>query len=259
VGQAVLFQKKRPVFKKGKAMSENINNPAYILKALHGVIQKVKQPARNQENSYYHNTYADLGSCLDSVKKELFKAGLSMIQYPVDCEDKSVLKLVTLIFNEDGHLFRMEHQMPLYSTKPQDFGSALTYLRRYSINAIFLQFAEDDDDGNAASGKKNGKQKKMESETFLGDRREAMETGQGSEPSLEVKQRDCYLDLIDKMRLSESDEDIDRVKALISTAVKDQMVTGPQLKDLIQKGIEQRKKVRDAAVAVAIPNEDVPF
>jgi hypothetical protein len=36
-------------------------------------------------------------------------------------------------------------------TNPQKAGSAITYLRRYSLTAILGVFSEDDDDGNVAA------------------------------------------------------------------------------------------------------------
>ena len=46
--------------------------------------------------------------------------------------------------------------MPVMDVKAQSIGSALTYARRYALQSI-LGLAAEDDDGNAASGRQEGK------------------------------------------------------------------------------------------------------
>lgn len=238
---------------------------AEIMKALYGVIQKLKQPVRNQENNYYHTTYADLGACLDAVKKELFKAGLAMIQSPATCDEKSLLRLDTEIFNEEGQVITFHHQMPLPDANPQNFGKAMTYLRRYAINALFLQFAEEDDDGNYAQKNNGGaasKQHTMKSSRFEDSKQnrfEALERGQGSTPEMATKQNDCYLDFNAELDKAGSDEDLDSIKSRMNKAWTAGLLTKTAVDKLADHGRQRRYEVNKPPVKQEVKPDDVPF
>lgn len=101
---------------------------------------------KNHTNPHFKSRYADLSDVLAAVRPVLAKHGIALVQ-PLRWTDAG-LELVTALLKGDE---RLESSMPLpVDAKPQDLGSRLTYLRRYSLCALLGVAAEDDDDGNAA-------------------------------------------------------------------------------------------------------------
>jgi ERF superfamily len=93
----------------------------------------------------YTFSYAPLDTILDAVGPALMKNGLAFVQL-LDGGD-----LVTMLIHESGA--SLEGRTPLPAmTDIQSFGSAVTYLRRYAIQALLGIAAEEDDDGNRGSG-----------------------------------------------------------------------------------------------------------
>lgn len=91
--------------------------------------------------------YADLADVLGGVLGTLSKNGLALTQTmrPVD----DWMALVTTLMHTSGET--IESVMPItIDGNPQAFGSALTYMRRYSVQSILGIAAEEDDDGQAA-------------------------------------------------------------------------------------------------------------
>ena len=58
--------------------------------------------------------------------------------------------------------------------------------------------------------------KTLKSDLEKDDIQQALETGQGSQVNLETRQRDCYIDMREKIAAALSDEDLDQVKADLS-------------------------------------------
>lgn len=93
----------------------------------------------------YSFKYAPLDSILNAVRKPLADNGLAISQL-LDSGN-----LVTTLLHKDGG--SLSGRLPLPDVEGiQEFGSAVTYLRRYSIQAILGIAAEEDDDGNHAAG-----------------------------------------------------------------------------------------------------------
>lgn len=106
--------------------------------------QKEFQPiTKGHTNPHYNSRYADLSDVLKAVLPALQANGILLTQ-PIENGD-----LVTrLILGGES----LESRVPLnLDRKPQEIGSELTYMRRYSLAALLGVASEDDDDGNAAS------------------------------------------------------------------------------------------------------------
>lgn len=97
------------------------------------------------EKRYY---YSDLSTVLDQVKGPLAKYGLSIIQFPNEVEKGLVL--TTILAHSSGEKIESSVPLPLES-RPQDLGSYITYMRRYSICSLLAINGEDDDDGEIAN------------------------------------------------------------------------------------------------------------
>ena len=95
----------------------------------------------------YTFKYAPLDSILAAVRGPLAENGLTLSQL-LDGDD-----LVTMLLHKDGQTITGRFPLPqVEGSTIQNLGSAITYLRRYSIQAILGIAAEEDDDGNRAAG-----------------------------------------------------------------------------------------------------------
>ena len=112
--------------------------------------QKGFAPAlKTSSNPHFRSKYADLAACVEAVIDSLNANGIAMIQQTHECEGGVTVETVFLHESGEtmsgGKLF-----VPATKHDAQGFGSALTYARRYSLQAA-CGIAPEDDDGNAAT------------------------------------------------------------------------------------------------------------
>ena len=93
----------------------------------------------------YTFRYAPLDTILEKVRGPLAANGLALSQL-LDGAD-----LVTMLLHESGASLSGRIPIP-GSDNVQGYGSTITYLRRYAIQAILGIASEEDDDGNASAG-----------------------------------------------------------------------------------------------------------
>ena len=112
----------------------------------------MSNPAKNAKNPFFKSSYADLAEVINISKPTLAKFGLSIIQMPYAMNGH--VGVETMIIHKTGEYISSRLNMPLGAKKDaQAVGSAITYARRYSLAAM-AGIAQEDDDGNNASGKK---------------------------------------------------------------------------------------------------------
>lgn len=119
---------------------------------------ELTHPTRNKVNPHFRNRYADLTAVLDAVTEAFTNNGLAIVQL-VDAKT-----LVTILMHSSGEYISSAADIPAHNNA-QQLGSALTYLRRYTVQALAGIAAEDDDDGNAASKATNKNNKSSASTT----------------------------------------------------------------------------------------------
>jgi hypothetical protein len=126
--------------------SEKIINLTKALFEFQGKVTSVKKSAKNP---HFKSNYADLSSILDVINPALQECGLFVTQHPHDDV------LVTTIYHaESGEFMQSEQVLRMKdASNPQQYGSSLTYARRYALAGIF-NLSQIDDDGNEASGHK---------------------------------------------------------------------------------------------------------
>lgn len=103
---------------------------------------------KGASNPFFKSKYADLGSVIQAIKPHFAEHGLSYVQFPVSGEH--CVGVTTRLMHSSGEWLEQEYFIPLGKMDAQAAGSAITYARRYALQAIAGIPAEDDD-GNAAT------------------------------------------------------------------------------------------------------------
>jgi hypothetical protein len=105
----------------------------------------IKPAVKSSDNPFFKSKYADLAAVVEACKDALSKNGFSYVQ---SIQGDT---LVTTLLHSSGQWMRSVAAIKPVKSDPQSFGSAVTYMRRYSLAAI-VGVCTEDDDGNAASG-----------------------------------------------------------------------------------------------------------
>ena len=166
-------------------MSESISNLGKSLAAFNGEVEKVAKGAKNPQ---FRSKYVTLDSLIEATKPILQKYGLSVLQIPLSGEQDQV-GVKSLLLHESGEFIESE---PLFMTPQrmvkggeyvvakdaQAAGSTISYLRRYSYQAILNLSTGEDDDGESAVGRGSNstRESTTESSADRPSRRERTET-----------------------------------------------------------------------------------
>jgi len=114
---------------------------------------ELADPVKDGQNPHYASRYATLGAVLAAVRPVLARHGLAVVQ-DVRTEtsgDRLVVSVTTRLLAEGESLDCGPASVSLPATAgPQAVGSAITYLRRYSLQAAVGVASADDDDDEAA-------------------------------------------------------------------------------------------------------------
>ena len=121
-----------------------------IFPALIKAQSEMGKAKKTSNNPFFKSKYADLSEIIDVTKDVLTANGLGIIQSPGG--NGAQITVTARIIHISGQW--VEDTLTLNATKndPQQAGSAITYGRRYQLAALF-NIAQEDDDGNGASGK----------------------------------------------------------------------------------------------------------
>ena len=127
--------------------SESIIELAKAMAAFQG---EVKQPTKDGNNPHFRSSYVTLDGVVAAVTETASKHGLSFMQFPINDGERIGVK--TLVMHTSGEFIESEpvYSMPM-KKDPQAAGSVITYLKRYSLAAIFGITSDVDDDGNQGS------------------------------------------------------------------------------------------------------------
>ena len=112
--------------------------------------QKAFGPAlKTSTNPAFRSKYAKLENCIDAVIDALNDNGIMLTQQTHLCEDGVIVE--TMFIHESGETMSGGRlHVPAAKQDPQGYGSALTYARRYSLQAA-CGIAPEDDDANSAT------------------------------------------------------------------------------------------------------------
>lgn len=153
--------------------SEHINEIAAALAKAQG---EMGGAVKDSANPFFKSKYADLASVWDACRGPLAKHGLSVAQFPrtdytgtpeiyewtsragetrTGVKVVCTVSVVTRLMHSSGQWIEDVASAMLASGDPQAVGSAITYLRRYSLQSV-AGVAPEDDDAEAAHGRGNG-------------------------------------------------------------------------------------------------------
>jgi len=103
--------------------------------------------SKGKANSFFNSKYADLGSVIAVVKEPFAAHGLSYSQFPVEKDGR--IGIETILMHESGEWLSQSFTVHLTKQDAQGAGSAITYCRRYGLQAV-AGIPSEDDDGNKA-------------------------------------------------------------------------------------------------------------
>lgn len=133
--------------------SESIVKLAVALAKFNSEISSISKDAKNP---FFKSDYVTLDKLILATREILQKNGLSVMQMPLS-KDTGEIGIQTILIHESGEYIESD---PLFmkpvKNDPQQAGSLITYLRRYSYQAILnLNTGEDDDANMTTHGSKS--------------------------------------------------------------------------------------------------------
>jgi hypothetical protein len=126
-----------------------INGTGTLLEAILAVQAEAPTLPKDKTNPHYQSRYTPLDTIVEKIGPILSKHGLVWMTFPAGTHDEPTLKYqLSHAASSDS----IEGEMPLLldRSSAQAMGSAITYMRRYSLCAVLNLVADDDDDGHAA-------------------------------------------------------------------------------------------------------------
>lgn len=125
-----------------------------LSKALAKFQEEVKQPLKDKNNPFFKSKYVPLENVVEAITDVAPKNGLSFVQWALNDENGRV-GVATMLMHESGEWIEFDAvHMKADKETAQGAGALITYLKRYSLSAVFGITSDQDDDGNGASGNK---------------------------------------------------------------------------------------------------------
>lgn len=122
-----------------------------LTKKISNVQKAVGSLKKGADNPFYNSKYIDINGVLEVLHPILQSEGLAVVQPLTHVEGQPAIETILMDVDSDATISSTT-VMPTIND-PQKAGGAITYFRRYSLISLFSLGAEDDD-ANAASGKK---------------------------------------------------------------------------------------------------------
>lgn len=146
-------------------MSQEIMSPdiGEISKALSKAQSEMLTAKESSNNPFFKSKYADYNAVRDAVIGPLTKNGLSWVHILSKVDGENCV--ITILMHSSGQWLKSVFPMPTTKGDAQSQGSAITYLKRYSLSAITgcaCGSGEDDDGEKAMSYHREKKPAKAE-------------------------------------------------------------------------------------------------
>lgn len=141
---------------------------AELSKALAKFQSEVKQPLKDKNNPFFKSKYVPLENVVEAITQEAPNHGLSFVQWALNDEQGRV-GVATMLMHESGEWIEFDSvHMKADKETAQGAGALITYLKRYSLSAVFGITSDQDDDGNSASGNQPKQPERMATKEQLG-------------------------------------------------------------------------------------------
>jgi len=123
-----------------------------LLKALAGFQSECPACNKDGKNPFFKSLYATLPAIQHHIQPYLTKYGLVVTQRNVTIDGTPLVES-TVWHAESGENLSSYFPIIVKSQTPQEWGSAVSYAKRYSLSGLLNLVIEDpsDDDGNASS------------------------------------------------------------------------------------------------------------
>jgi len=106
---------------------------------------------KDASNPFFKSKYATLDAIQEHIRKPLAEAGLVVTQ-PTRWVDGQAIVVSTVYHVETGESLYSEFPVVVGKHTAQDYGSAVTYAKRYSLTGLLnITVSDEDDDGNKAT------------------------------------------------------------------------------------------------------------
>lgn len=137
--------------------SESISKLAISLVKFNSEVSKI---AKDAKNPFFKSNYVTLDKLIEATRPILQENGLVVMQSPLSKEDGSI-GIQTLLIHESGEFIESEpiFMKPAKVNDPQQAGSIISYMRRYSYQAILNLNTGEDDDANKSTSEEDKKSK----------------------------------------------------------------------------------------------------
>lgn len=133
-----------------------------IYGALFAVQTTVDVVRKTADNPFFKSKYADLPAVWIAVKDALKENHLVVYHRTLVKDGSDILETIVRHV-PSGTFIQSESQLHLQKPTSQEYGSCVTYMRRYAISALLGLVTDDDDDGNDSNQKpKKEAEKKTE-------------------------------------------------------------------------------------------------
>ena len=120
-----------------------------IFKALVKAQAEMGNAKKNSKNPFFKSSYSDLESVINAIKEPLNNSGLAVLQ-SMGTRKSGTQYVETVVLHTSGQWIRSRTNVVIAKERdPQAMGSAVTYAKRYGLQALLL-IPSVDDDGEAA-------------------------------------------------------------------------------------------------------------
>ena len=142
---------------------------------------------KNSSNPHFKSSFADLASISDVIKQPLSENGLSVVQFPINNEQG--VAITTRVMHKSGQWIEESFGIKPVKAGPQEYGSLISYFRRYALAAIFA-IPQTDDDANAMQLAAEAPKKPVDAIT--GDQVKALVNLLAGDEKLKAQLMDAY-------------------------------------------------------------------
>lgn len=112
---------------------------------------------KGANNPFFKSRFADLNSVREASHPSLNENGITVLQPMIQKDGKTYVR--TLLVHESGEYLGSETEVVVKANgNAQDYGSGISYARRYGLQSL-LSLGTADDDGEAAVGRAKPEQK----------------------------------------------------------------------------------------------------